>query len=125
MAASERLNEPSLPGFPLNRRPGLEAPGRDGGPPQTPKPRAAGGLHAIDACVRDPETRGVVYVEAPASLRAALARHVGRRARAAGRTLVIAGVGGAVDPWREVAARFGAAACTNPRDAAAVIRARA
>jgi DNA-binding NtrC family response regulator/tetratricopeptide (TPR) repeat protein len=117
MAASERLNDASLPGFSPIRRAGLDAGAR--------RPRASGGLHAIDACARDPEARGVVYVESLPALRAALARHIGRRARAAGRTLVIAGAGGAVDPWREVAARFGAGACTDPRDAAAVVRARA
>jgi DNA-binding NtrC family response regulator/tetratricopeptide (TPR) repeat protein len=95
-------------------------------PLDRPRPApGSGGLHAIDACARDPEARGVVYVEALAPVHAALARHLGRRGRAAGRPIVLAGAGAAADAWREVASRLGAAACTDPRDAAVAIRTRA
>ena len=95
-------------------------------PGSRPRPTVgSGGLYAVDACARDPEARGVVHVEAAAPARAALVRHLGRRARAAGRSVVIVGDGLAAEPWREIASRLGAAACTDPRDAAAAIRARA
>ncbi len=88
-------------------------------------PAAPEGLGSVDRCLSEPGARGLVYVEGPVDDLAALERHLGRRGRATGRTVVSAGGLPAADAWREIARKLGVAGTLDPRAAAREIAARA
>ena len=79
------------------------------------------GLDAIDAIARDSASRGVVFVHGARSVVEAMGHHIERRARALGRGVALIDGLTTDDPWRELAARCGAGATTDPILAASTI----
>jgi DNA-binding NtrC family response regulator/tetratricopeptide (TPR) repeat protein len=96
-------------------------------------PRAEGevDLAELDALVADSGGGFVVVRCASASdastgpLRSALAAHVGRRARAAGRASLQIGENAASDPWHELAVRLGVTTSADPTAVARALAERA
>ncbi len=79
------------------------------------------GLDAIDAIARDGASRGVVFVHGARGVVEAVGHHIERRARALGRSVTLIDGLTTDDPWRELAARCGAGASTDPVLAASAI----
>jgi transcriptional regulator with GAF, ATPase, and Fis domain len=79
------------------------------------------GLDAIDAIARDGASSGVVFVHGARSVVEAVGHHIERRARALGRSVALIDGLATDDPWRELAARCGAGATTDPILAASAI----
>ena len=79
------------------------------------------GLDAIDAIARDGASSGVVFVHGARSVVEAVGHHIERRARALGRSVALIDGLTTDDAWRELAARCGAGATTDPILAASAI----
>jgi DNA-binding NtrC family response regulator/tetratricopeptide (TPR) repeat protein len=75
----------------------------------------------LDRLVSTPEQTGLYYVEGSPRLLDALARHLGRRARALGRLILWAGDPQMSDAWHDVAVRLDVTGCPDPLTAAEAI----
>ena len=83
--------------------------------------RRGSGLDAVDAIARDGASRGVVFVHGARGVVEAMSHHIERRARSLGRSVTLIDGLTTDDPWRELAARCGAGASTDPILAASAI----
>jgi transcriptional regulator with GAF, ATPase, and Fis domain/tetratricopeptide (TPR) repeat protein len=96
--------------------------GQAGPPSRAPgASHRSSGLAEVDAIARDGASRGVVFVHGARAILEAIGHHVERRARALGRGVVMIDGLATDDPWRELAARSGAGATTDPRVASSAI----
>jgi DNA-binding NtrC family response regulator/tetratricopeptide (TPR) repeat protein len=86
--------------------------------PRRPRTPASSGFGQLDRLICTPEQHGLYYVEGSPRRLDALARHVGRRARARGRMILWAGDPQTSDAWHDVAMRLDITGCPDPQTAA-------
>jgi DNA-binding NtrC family response regulator/tetratricopeptide (TPR) repeat protein len=89
--------------------------------PKSARTRPSSGFGELDRLITTPGQDGLFYVESSPRRLDALARHVGRRARALRRRILWAGDPDTSDAWHDVAVRLDVIGCLDPLTASEAI----